>query len=74
MEQGFTDFHMLQSSFEVFRSAGATIRIYIESVINSGDQRLCHSAKELLKPLVLIALDICKIAQFTGRENPTVIT
>lgn len=55
-------------------SAGATIRIYIESVINSGDQRLCHSAKELLKPLVLIALDICKIAQFTGRENPTVIT
>ncbi|KAF8360755.1 hypothetical protein PRIPAC_87678 [Pristionchus pacificus] len=32
------------------------------------------SSQDLLKPLVLIALDLCKMDQFTGRKAPTVIT
>jgi len=56
-------------------SAGATIRIYIESVIDASQtQQLFLPAGQLLKPLVLVALDTCKIEQFTGRTQPTVIT
>ncbi|KJH50433.1 hypothetical protein DICVIV_03444 [Dictyocaulus viviparus] len=29
---------------------------------------------DLLKPLILIALDLCKMEKFTGRRAPTVIT
>jgi len=56
-------------------SAGATVRLYIESVIEASDsERLFLPAQDLLKPLVLIALNICKLEQFTGRTEPTVIT
>uniref|UniRef100_A0A1I7TS16 phosphoglucomutase (alpha-D-glucose-1,6-bisphosphate-dependent) n=1 Tax=Caenorhabditis tropicalis TaxID=1561998 RepID=A0A1I7TS16_9PELO len=56
-------------------SAGATIRLYVDSYIPSNDSsRLLLPANELLKPLVLIALDVCKMEQFTNRKAPTVIT
>ncbi|CAD6197693.1 unnamed protein product [Caenorhabditis auriculariae] len=56
-------------------SAGATIRLYVDSYIPADDaQRLCAPAQDLLKPLVLIALDLCKMEQFTNRTAPTVIT
>lgn len=56
-------------------SAGATIRLYAESVVEASDQsRLLLPAQQLLKPLVLVALNICKMEQFTGRTEPTVIT
>ncbi|KAH7724724.1 phosphoglucomutase-1 [Aphelenchoides avenae] len=56
-------------------SAGATIRVYVESVVETSDtDRLFLPAQELLKPLVLVALNICKMEQFTGRTTPTVIT
>lgn len=56
-------------------SAGATIRLYVDSYIPSNDtSRLLLPAHELLKPLVLIALDTCKMEQFTNRKAPTVIT
>ncbi|CAB3404227.1 unnamed protein product [Caenorhabditis bovis] len=56
-------------------SAGATIRLYVDSYIPASDsQRLLQPAQELLKPLVLIALDVCKMEQFTNRKAPTVIT
>jgi len=57
-------------------SAGATIRLYIEGVIdnNVGLQKLFAPADDLLRPLVLIALEVSKLQQFTGRDKPTVIT
>uniref|UniRef100_A0A915DKA6 Alpha-D-phosphohexomutase alpha/beta/alpha domain-containing protein n=1 Tax=Ditylenchus dipsaci TaxID=166011 RepID=A0A915DKA6_9BILA len=56
-------------------SAGATIRLYVESVVEASDTtRLLEDAQTLLKPLVLVALNICKLEQFTGRTQPTVIT
>jgi hypothetical protein len=48
---------------------------YAESVVEASDQnRLLLPAQQLLKPLVLVALNICKMEQFTGRTEPTVIT
>uniref|UniRef100_A0A8R1DPE3 Alpha-D-phosphohexomutase alpha/beta/alpha domain-containing protein n=1 Tax=Caenorhabditis japonica TaxID=281687 RepID=A0A8R1DPE3_CAEJA len=56
-------------------SAGATIRLYVDSYVSASDSsRLLQPAHELLKPLVLIALDVCKMEQFTNRKAPTVIT
>ncbi|EYC28159.1 hypothetical protein Y032_0008g361 [Ancylostoma ceylanicum] len=56
-------------------SAGATIRLYVDSYIPPSDtEKLFAPAQDLLKPLVLIALDMCKMEQFTGRKAPTVIT
>ncbi|XGW12420.1 hypothetical protein V3C99_013265 [Haemonchus contortus] len=56
-------------------SAGATIRLYVDSYIPASDtNRLFAPAQDLLRPLVLIALDLCKMEQFTQRTAPTVIT
>lgn len=56
-------------------SAGATIRLYVDSYISPNDtDKLFAPAQDLLKPLVLIALDLCKMEQFTQRKAPTVIT
>ncbi|PAV74706.1 hypothetical protein WR25_15321 [Diploscapter pachys] len=56
-------------------SAGATIRLYVDSYIPPGDSgRLFMDSQDLLKPLILVALDLSKMEQFTGRKNPTVIT
>lgn len=55
-------------------SAGATIRVYVEYYVNNSDPQLEAPAQDLLKPLVLVALQICKMEQFTGRKEPTVIT
>lgn len=56
-------------------SSGATIRLYVDSFIPSTDiDHLFLPAQELLKPLVLVALNMSKLEQFTGRDRPTVIT
>ncbi|CAJ0951411.1 unnamed protein product, partial [Mesorhabditis belari] len=56
-------------------SAGATIRLYVDSYVAPSDQsKLLLPAQELLRPLVLIALEVSKMEQFTGRREPTVIT
>ncbi|KHJ90486.1 phosphoglucomutase/phosphomannomutase, alpha/beta/alpha domain II [Oesophagostomum dentatum] len=56
-------------------SAGATIRLYVDSFVPPSDtQKLFAPAQDLLRPLVLIALDLCKMEQFTQRKAPTVIT
>ncbi|OZC11813.1 phosphoglucomutase/phosphomannomutase, alpha/beta/alpha domain II [Onchocerca flexuosa] len=56
-------------------SMGATVRLYVDSFIDASDkQRLFRSAEELLKPLVLVALQLSKLEHFTGRNAPTVIT
>lgn len=56
-------------------SSGATIRLYVDSFVDASDKaHLNLPAQELLKPLVLVALNLCKMEQFTGRKEPTVIT
>jgi len=56
-------------------SSGATVRIYADAFIPSTDTaNLFRPAQDLLKPLVLVALEMSKLEQFTGRSKPTVIT
>lgn len=52
-------------------SSGATIRVYIDSYERSDTTA---DAQIILKPLVNIALQISQLKEFTGREEPTVIT
>eukprot|EP00965_Chrysotila_dentata_P250728 6209617-Pleurochrysis_carterae.AAC.1 len=53
--------------------AGATIRMYLEKYeAPSGD--LMQHAFDVVKPIADIALAISKLSEFTGRNEPTVIT
>ncbi|KAL5224663.1 hypothetical protein ABZP36_011302 [Zizania latifolia] len=54
-------------------SAGATIRVYIEQ-FESDASKHDLDAQTALKPLIDLALSISKLKDFTGRDNPTVIT
>ena len=56
-------------------SAGATIRMYVEQYCGAEDtDKHGVDAQEALAPLIAVALDTSKLAEFTGRESPTVIT
>lgn len=52
-------------------SAGATVRLYIDSYEKKD---VTGKASEMLKPLIDIALEISDLPKFTGRNAPTVIT
>lgn len=54
-------------------SAGATIRVYVESY-EPDESKHMLDAQVVLKPLLDIALSISQLQQFTGRDSPTVIT
>ncbi|CAA7410994.1 unnamed protein product [Spirodela intermedia] len=54
-------------------SAGATIRIYVEQFEPDASKH-DEDAQEALKPLIDLALSLSKLKDFTGREQPTVIT
>eukprot|EP00914_Ancora_sagittata_P010215 GHVO01019707.1.p1 GENE.GHVO01019707.1~~GHVO01019707.1.p1 ORF type:complete len:560 (-),score=70.55 GHVO01019707.1:660-2339(-) len=54
-------------------SAGATIRMYVDSY-ESDESKHLLDAQDMLKPLVEIALSISKLRELTGRKEPTVIT
>ncbi|KZV38401.1 phosphoglucomutase, chloroplastic-like [Dorcoceras hygrometricum] len=54
-------------------SAGATVRIYIEQ-FEADSSKHNVDAQIALKPLIDLALSISKLKEFTGREQPTVIT
>ncbi|KAL2550304.1 Phosphoglucomutase [Forsythia ovata] len=54
-------------------SAGATVRIYIEQ-FEPDVSKHNMDAQTALKPLIDLALSISKLKEFTGREEPTVIT
>ncbi|PLW34826.1 hypothetical protein PCANC_18713 [Puccinia coronata f. sp. avenae] len=54
-------------------SAGATIRIYVEKY-SKNEQEYDQDTQVGLKPLIEVALTLSKLAEFTGREKPTVIT
>merc|ERR1719300_1021715 len=54
-------------------SSGATVRMYVDSLC--GDQsQVSRSAQEMLTPVVSLGLEISQLTQFTGRQEPTVIT
>ncbi|XP_067230071.1 phosphoglucomutase-1 [Chanodichthys erythropterus] len=54
-------------------SAGATIRLYIDSYENES-QKIYEDPQVMLAPLVDIALRISQLQEKTGRTAPTVIT
>ncbi|KAL1565594.1 phosphoglucomutase (alpha-D-glucose-1,6-bisphosphate-dependent) [Salvia divinorum] len=54
-------------------SAGATVRIYIEQFEPDASKHDVD-AQISLKPLIDLALSTSKLKEFTGREQPTVIT
>ncbi|KAK6936384.1 Alpha-D-phosphohexomutase, alpha/beta/alpha domain II [Dillenia turbinata] len=54
-------------------SAGATVRVYIEQFEPDASKHDID-AQMALKPLIDLALSVSKLKDFTGRENPTVIT
>nr|WHU50359.1 phosphoglucomutase [Coleus scutellarioides] len=54
-------------------SAGATVRIYIEQFEPDASKHDVD-AQAALKPLIDLALSTSKLKEFTGREQPTVIT
>ncbi|KAK4489472.1 hypothetical protein RD792_005281 [Penstemon davidsonii] len=54
-------------------SAGATVRIYIEQ-FEPDVSKHNMDAQVALKPLIDLALSTSKLKEFTGREQPTVIT
>ena len=53
--------------------AGATVRMYLEKYTAPGGDLDLH-AFDVVKPIADIALSISKLAEFTGRTEPTVIT
>jgi len=53
--------------------SGATVRMYLEKY--EGDQdKLNQITADALGPIINLAIKLSKIAEFTGREGPTVIT
>ncbi len=54
-------------------TAGATLRVYIESYV-AGPDGLDRDPQDALKELVQAALDLSQIPSRTGRSAPTVIT
>merc|ERR1719487_2515618 len=53
--------------------AGATIRMYLEKYVPPTEDLTLH-AFDVVKPIADIALAISKLAELTGRTEPTVIT
>jgi len=54
-------------------SSGATIRLYVDSY-ESDPAKYELDAQVALKPFIEKALEISKLREFTGRNEPTVIT
>ncbi|KXZ45851.1 hypothetical protein GPECTOR_50g645 [Gonium pectorale] len=54
-------------------SSGATVRLYIEQY-TADPAKLMLDAQEALAPIIKVALELSKLAEFTGRNSPTVIT
>jgi phosphoglucomutase len=72
-------FVMTDGSRFVFRlsgtgSAGATVRLYAEQYAADGVAAAGVDAADALAPIIKVALETSKLAEFTGRDQPTVIT
>jgi len=57
-------------------SQGATVRMYVERYVaaDRGENELKRDTKEGLQALIEVALEISKLKEFLGRDEPTVIT
>jgi len=57
-------------------SQGATVRMYVERYVapQAGPSELGRPAAEGLKSLIEVALELSKLEEFLGRDEPTVIT
>lgn len=69
----FTDGSRLIFRLSGTGSAGATIRVYVESY-EPDEAKHMLDAQVVLKPLLDIGLSISQLQQFTGRDAPTVTT
>jgi phosphoglucomutase len=72
-------FVMADGSRFVFRlsgtgSAGATVRLYVEQYAADGAAAADVDAADALADIIKVALDTSRLAEFTGRDKPTVIT
>lgn len=55
-------------------SCGATVRLYMSSYSAPSESQLKMEAQQYLRPLIEVALELTKLNEFTGRNEPTVIT
>merc|ERR1712156_1042547 len=53
--------------------AGATVRLYLEKY-EAASGNLDQHQFDVVKPLAAIALEVSKLQEFTGRNEPSVIT
>jgi phosphoglucomutase len=69
----FTDGSRVVFRLSGTAGSGATIRMYLEKY-EPNDGNVFQQPSEALRELVAIALQISKLAEHTGRNEPTVIT
>merc|ERR1719444_486458 len=53
--------------------AGATVRMYLEKYEGATGDLSKHQF-EVVKPLAAVAMEVSKLPEYTGRNEPTVIT
>ncbi len=70
---GFTDGSRIIFRLSGTGTKGATLRVYIESYEPDSSKHDVET-QEALSPLIQLAEEIAQIKQFTGRDQPTVIT
>lgn len=54
-------------------SQGATVRLYVEKY-SADNKEFAANTQEGLRPLINVALEVSNLKEFTGRDEPTVIT
>ncbi|KAF9314426.1 Phosphoglucomutase-2 [Podila horticola] len=69
----FTDGSRLIIRLSGTGSHGATVRLYVEKY-ESNPAKYEDKTQDALRPLIQVALNLSKLTEFTGREEPTVIT
>jgi phosphoglucomutase len=50
------------------------VRLYVEQYAADGAAAADTDAQEALAPIIAVALETSRLAEFTGRDKPTVIT
>ncbi|MEM9089142.1 MAG: alpha-D-glucose phosphate-specific phosphoglucomutase [Cyanobacteria bacterium P01_F01_bin.53] len=70
---GFTDGSRMVFRLSGTGTQGATLRLYLESYEPDATKHTVDP-QEALKPLIVLADEIAKIKELTGRNKPTVIT
>ncbi|XP_046909302.2 phosphoglucose mutase 1 [Dermatophagoides farinae] len=55
-------------------STGATVRLYIEQMEMDSEKAINGNQEDYIRPLAKVALQLSCLSEFTGRQQPTVIT